>query len=297
MKAQIPLDPAGRADEAIAQSDEKTQQIAPDLVYKRLGIVNVVFVGAPGGGPGEWVLIDAGVPGTAGLITSAAEERFGEGTRPAAIVMTHGHFDHVGALETLAERWDVPIYADELELPYLDGRASYPPPDPGVGGGMMSLLSPLFPRSPVNVTRWLHVLPRDGSIPCMPGWRWLHTPGHTPGHISLWRETDRAIIAGDAFITTRQESAYAAAVQKPEMHGPPMYFTQDWVAARESVRVLATLRPELAITGHGPAMRSNEMRGALRALARDFDEIAVPEGGRYVAEPTRAEDGSAYRAP
>lgn len=76
----------------------------------------------------------------------------------------------------------------------------------------MPLLVPLFPRRPIDVSRWLQRLPEDGSVPQMPGWRWIHTPGHTPGHISFWRERDRTIIAGDAFITTNQESAYAVAV-------------------------------------------------------------------------------------
>ena len=76
----------------------------------------------------------------------------------------------------------------------------------------MPLLAPLFPRRPIDVSRWLQRLPEDGSVPQMHGWRWIHTPGHTPGHISFWRERDRTIIAGDAFITTNQESAYAVAV-------------------------------------------------------------------------------------
>jgi glyoxylase-like metal-dependent hydrolase (beta-lactamase superfamily II) len=209
--------------------------------------------------------------------------------------MTHAHFDHNGVLEDLVERWQVPVYAHELERPYLDGSASYPPPDPSVGGGLVARMSPLFPRAPVNVGPWLRTLPPDGTVPTMPGWRWIHTPGHAPGHVSLWREADRTIIAGDAFITTRQESAYAVATEKPELHGPPQYFTIDWDASRASVQELAKLEPELAVTGHGSAMRGPEMRAALHALARDFDRVAVPEKGRYVEHPARAEDGSAYR--
>ncbi len=72
----------------------------------------------------------------------------------------------------------------------------------------MPLLAPLFPRRPIDVSRWLQRLPEDGSVPQMHGWRWIHTPGH----ISFWRERDRTIVAGDAFITTNQESAYAVAV-------------------------------------------------------------------------------------
>src|SRR5450631_2302730 len=89
----------------------------------------------PGAGDRQWTLIDAGVPGLGSLIESAASERFGQDARPAAIVMTHGHFDHVGVLEKLAEKWDAPIYAHELEVPYLNGTASYPPPDSMFGGG------------------------------------------------------------------------------------------------------------------------------------------------------------------
>lgn len=282
---QIPLSPAGRADiepTGIGDHEDRTHEIGPDLAYQRLAIVNVIFYGTADAGDRGWVLIDAGVPMTAALIASAAASRFGDGVRPSAIVMTHGHFDHVGALKTLAEQWDVPVYAHPEEMPFLDGRTSYPPPDPGVGGGLMALLSPLYPRSPVDVRPRLRALPADGSVPGMPGWRWLHTPGHSPGHVSFWREADRAIIAGDAFITTRQESAYAVAMQTPEMHGPPMYFTPDWASARTSVETLAALAPELAVTGHGPAMRGQEMREALHRLAREFDAIAVPSHGKYV---------------
>lgn len=283
---QIPLDPAARADspQADAERDDGTHQISPDLAYKRLALVNVVYYGVPGAGENNWVLIDAGLPKTAGMIAGAAEERFGKDARPSAIVMTHAHSDHSGALEELAERWDVPIYAHEQEIPYLNGTRSYQPPDPSVGGGIMPALSLMFPRGPFNVSRWLHPLPPDGSVPGMPGWRWLHTPGHTEGHVSLWREADRALIAGDAFITTTQESAYAVAVQRAELHGPPMYFTPDWDSARESVRKLAALEPNLVVTGHGRAMEGSEMRNALHLLARDFDRIAVPEQGRYVPE-------------
>ncbi|MFC7553223.1 MBL fold metallo-hydrolase [Pseudoroseomonas wenyumeiae] len=195
---------------------------------------------------------------------------------PAAIIMTHGHFDHVGVLEDLAAGWDVPVYAHPLERPYLDGSNAYPPPDPTVGGGAMALLSPLYPRAPVNVGSRLRDLPADGSVPEMPGWRWLHTPGHSVGHVSLWRDADRTLIAGDAIITTAGESAYATAVQEPELHGPPKYFTHDWQAAEASVAKLATLEPELVVAGHGLAMHGADMRAALHRLSQEFRQLAVP---------------------
>lgn len=270
MAQQIPVDRSAQADEI---KTDGAHQVAPDLAYQRLAIVNVVYYGQPGAN--SWTLIDAGVMGTTNMILDAVEKRFG-GVAPAAIVMTHGHFDHVGALRDLAERWSVPVYAHERELPYLNGTSSYPPPDPSVGGGLMATLSRFYPRGPVDVSQWLQPLPADGSVPHMPGWRWIHTPGHTQGHVSLWREDDRALIAGDAFVTTAQESAYAVAMQTPEVHGPPMYFTEDWAASRESVEVLAALEAELAITGHGRAMAGAAFRDALHTLAREFDRRAVP---------------------
>ncbi len=111
-----------------------THAITHDLAYQRHAIVNVVFWGRPGAGDREWVLIDAGLMGSRAAIEAAAEARFGKGSRPAAIVLTHGHFDHVGVLEDLAEAWDAPVWAHPLEHPYLDGSAAFPPASPAVGG-------------------------------------------------------------------------------------------------------------------------------------------------------------------
>lgn len=294
MDKQVPVDSAAIAD---GYDHDGVHELLPDVAYKRLAIVNIAFVGPQEAGDRGWVLVDAGMRGTAELIANAAAARFGENSRPAAIILTHGHFDHVGALETLSERWDAPIYAHVLERPYLDGRSSYPPPDPSVGGGMMARMSGLFPDGPIDVRPRLGILPEDGALPGMAGWRWIHTPGHAAGHVSLWRESDRTLIVGDAFVTTKQESAYAALTQRPELHGPPQYFTPDWPAARESVRRLAALDPELVITGHGRAMQGSEMREALNVLARDFDSVAVPRQGRYVGDSARADEGGVTYVP
>ncbi|HUR45509.1 MAG TPA: SDR family oxidoreductase [Candidatus Saccharimonadales bacterium] len=294
MPEQIQLNPSAQIQ---GTSEDGTHEVKPDVAYQRLFMVNVVYYGRPHS-PEGWVLIDAGLKGTASSIRKTAAERFGPDSKPQAIILTHGHVDHVGALKDLAEAWDVPIYAHEMELPYLNGLSSYPPPDPTVGGGLMAAMSGFLPRGPVDVSRWLKVLPPNGSVPHMPGWRWVHTPGHTPGHISLWRASDKVLIAGDAFITTRQESAYAVVTQRPEMHGPPMYYTQDWSAAQSSVRTLDGLAPEFVVTGHGRAMQGAEMRKALHELSEYFERIAVPRKGRYVDEPVRADrTGTTYVPP
>jgi glyoxylase-like metal-dependent hydrolase (beta-lactamase superfamily II) len=296
MKKQIPVSKQARADspELDHLRDDHTREVRLDLAYKRLAIVNIAFYGRRAEGPDGWVLIDTGIPGTTHLIVKAAEERFGKGARPKAIIMTHGHFDHVGALENLAEMWDAPVYAHPLEAPYLNGDASYPPGDPTVGGGMMAAMARFYPRGPVNVKKWLRLLPQDGTVPGMPGWRWIHTPGHTPGHISLWDEAQKTLIAGDAFVTTRQESVYAVALQKPEIHGPPAYYTQDWAEAKASVRTLSALEPDLVVSGHGVAMRGEEMKQALAQLASGFDTIAAPEHGKYLERPAGIGSGREY---
>ena len=294
MGRQIRVDRAAIVP-AHAQRDG-TRQVTFDLAYLRLGIVNVIFVGYPDDQHRPWVLIDAGLTGTASAVQRAARRRFGD-RPPAAIILTHGHFDHVGALLTLARTWQVPVYAHELEHPYLDGSASYPPPDPAVGGGLIAALSPLFPTHPVDVSAYLRPLPPDGTVPSMPGWRWHHTPGHSAGHVSLLRPYDHALIAGDAVITTRQESVYAVAIQRPELHGPPMYFTPDWDQARASAQLVAALEPAMLVPGHGRAMAGNAMRTALHRLADSFDRVARPTQGTYLRHPSRPDDGTAYRPP
>src|SRR5690606_25960155 len=116
-------------------------------------------------------------------------------------ILTHGHFDHVGGIEQLVQEWEVPVYAHPMELPYLTGKSSYPPGDPAVGGGAIAMLSPLYPRGPIDLGPHVQPLPEDGSVPGMAGWRWIATPGHSPGHVALFRDADRTLIAGDALVT------------------------------------------------------------------------------------------------
>jgi glyoxylase-like metal-dependent hydrolase (beta-lactamase superfamily II) len=233
----------------------------------------------------EWVLVDTGLKSTGEKLKTLAADIFGSrGSRPKAIIMTHGHFDHRGSLIKLAEEWDVPVYCHHMERPYLTGEASYPPADPSVGGGLLALSSFTFPRKPINAEAYLRELPEDGSIPELEDWTWVHTPGHTPGHISIFREKDGVLIAGDAFVTTMQESLLAVMSQKKFVCGPPKYFTPDWGAAARSVKALAALEPNVIVTGHGQAMYGDEARKELHKLSRDFWKWGMPATGRYVKE-------------
>ncbi|GIO43071.1 MBL fold metallo-hydrolase [Paenibacillus apis] len=243
-------------------------------------IVNLVLFGEPG--RGSFVLVDAGMPCSAKEIISVAEARFGAGCRPEAILLTHGHFDHVGSLIDLVEHWEVPVYAHPAELPYLNGTESYPEPDPTVEGGWIAKMSPIFPNEPIDLGDRLRLLPADGLVPYMEGFRWIHTPGHSPGHISLFRAEDRALIAGDAFVTVRQDELYKVLTQKLEICGPPRYLTTDWAAAKESVKKLADLNPAVAVTGHGIPVSGSELSEGLKRLTAEFEWLAVPDYGKYV---------------
>jgi len=275
------------------KESSSVEEVASDLARLRILFVNVYLYGTPD----SWVLIDAGLAGSANHIIRVAEERFGERTRPEAILLTHGHFDHVGAFPGLLEHWNVPVYAHRLELPYLTGQSDYPPPDPTVGKGAMALMSFMYPNEGINLGSRVRPLPEDGTVPFMDGWRWIHTPGHTPGHVSFFRNSDRCLIAGDAFVTTKQESLYAVVNQIPEVHGPPAYFTPDWPEAKRSVKKLAALEPMIAATGHGKTMRGWELREGLADLAMYFDREAVPAHGRYVGHPARADEHGVTYVP
>jgi len=81
---QVPLSADASADDPShdRQADGKIREIAEDVAYRQILLVNVVFVGLPQAGDGHWVLIDAGLPGSAGDIKSAAKARFGGSGRP-----------------------------------------------------------------------------------------------------------------------------------------------------------------------------------------------------------------------
>ena len=254
--------------------------LTKDIHFLTDQIVNVIFVGKPKSK--DSILIDTGMPKSYKNVVEVAEKRFGKNNPPAAIMLTHGHFDHVGGIVDLIKKWQVPVYAHPLEFPFLTGKESYPEPDPTAEGGLLGKISSMYPNEPVDISEVLKKLPEDQSVPHLQDWKWIHTPGHSPGHVSFFRERDKSLVVGDAFVTVKQDSLYRVLVQKKEINGPPRYLTPNWKAAEESVKKLQALQPELAISGHGPAMEGKELKNGLKKLIDNFQEIAVPEHGRYV---------------
>ncbi|MEK0287140.1 MBL fold metallo-hydrolase [Caldifermentibacillus hisashii] len=254
------------------------QQVAEGVFSYTIQIVNIAMVRTSN----DFVLIDTGMPESEEKIFEIVEEIFGENAKPEAIILTHGHFDHVGSIEKLLTQWDVPVYAHPLEIPYLTGQKNYPDPDGTVEGGLVAKISPMFPNEGVHLGNHVKPLPDNGELPHLSEWKWIHTPGHSDGHISLFREKDRTLIAGDAFITVKQDSLAKVLVQEREVNGPPRYLTTDWQLAKKSVEKLAALHPRVAVTGHGLPMEGEELEQGLTKLVNEFDTIAVPDYGKFV---------------
>ena len=215
----------------------------------------------------SWVLIDACTPGNERRIQQAAARRFGINNRPGAILLTHGHFDHAGSAGALADAWGVPIYTHSLELPYLTGQANYPPFNFN-SPGFFTRIARFFPTSTVNLGNRVSSLEPKRPIPGLPGWEIVETPGHTPGHVAFFRRSDRVLLAGDAVTTMNLDSFWDTVARRKRVCRPPVPATSNWKNARQSVELLASLRPSLIAAGHGLPMR--DAAEQLKHLAANF---------------------------
>lgn len=260
-------------------SSNTGREVKEDVYYYTNQIVNLVMIGKQ---DGPWVLIDAGMPKCGDEILQVAKKRFGDKCKPEAIILTHGHFDHVGNIVHLLERWDVPVFAHILEHPYLTGVQDYPEPDSSVEGGLLAKISDIYPHQSIDISEHLFPLPDDGSVPFLSEWEWIHVPGHSPGQIALFRRRDGLLISADAFITVRQDSLYKVLLQEKEINGPPRYLTTNWEAAEASVKTLRDIRPQLVIPGHGQYMEGEELQTGLTRLVEKFDKLAKPSRGRFI---------------
>ncbi len=273
------------------------QEVAPGVACLPVVFVNAYFIGEPGK---PWVLVDTGLNGFAWRVKQAARARYGDDARPEAILLTHGHFDHAGGAIQLAKEWDVPVFAHELEMPFLTGKDFYPPPDPTVGG-FLAFLSRFFPNSGIDLGSRVRVLSADGTLPALPEWKWIHTPGHTTGHTSFYREADRVLIAGDALTTVNMDSAFATLAKTQSINTPPPPVTGDWAASQRTVEHLASLRPRTLACGHGAPMSDEDstqgsVAAELQSFAARFDS-EKPAHGRYVNEPAVTDESGIVHLP
>jgi glyoxylase-like metal-dependent hydrolase (beta-lactamase superfamily II) len=225
----------------------------------------------------SWVLVDTMWRGRAELIKSAAETLFGVGARPEAIVLTHIHPDHAGSASDLAHMWDVSVYVHPDEVPL--------PPSGRIIGALARVERRwMFPTgqdvlSPID--------PNVG-VPGLSDWQVIPTPGHTPGHLALFREGDRVLISGDAVLTVNLNSVGDALSQRHTLAGPPRFATWSWRAATESVSEIEQLEPSVVVPGHGRPMTGPVLAPTLRALGEQLNPAspgsAAPPAGHKLTE-------------
>lgn len=204
-------------------------QVAEDVwqhsVMPRNGI-NVYVIGN--------VLVDAATKQHAGKVVKAVA-----GRGISAHTITHAHPDHVGGSQRVADALGVPFWApagdaNDVEAGKVTVADTWAKPVLSRGASFES----------VPVARRL----QEGDD-LAAGFVVLDTPGHSPGHISLWRERDRVLVCGDVFF-----NLHLLTLRYGVRH-PPVPLTPDPQRNRESQRKLAALRPEVVLFGHGPALR------------------------------------------
>ena len=158
-----------------------------------------------------------------------------------AHALTHAHPDHQGASALVCERLGVPFWvserdADAAENPRLIGERQ---PD--------HWLTQLFYRSMTGPGRPVNRILREGDE--VAGFRVIDTPGHSAGHICLFRESDRVLVAGDVI------NGADSLTLLPGLREPKRYFSPDPAENRRSAKNLAQLEPRLVLFGHGPPCR------------------------------------------
>ena len=126
-----------------------------------------------------------------------------------------------------------------------------------------------------------------GALPGLDGWRWVFTPGHSPGHVAFFRESDRTLLAGDAVATFNMDSWIEMAIKQRELSPAGSPFISHWEKYIASTQTLAGLEPVTLGAGHGYPMSSGDLPGDLDRFAR---HLSAPPHGRYVAEPAHTDE-------
>jgi glyoxylase-like metal-dependent hydrolase (beta-lactamase superfamily II) len=215
-------------------------------------ILNLSLILDPAEGP---TLVDAGLPGQLDTIASVmADAGVGVGDLKR-IILTHQDIDHVGSLPDLVQASGARVLAHEVEVPYIDGteRPRFDRPD----------FLQQFPQMAAFIERMKQMrvdepLPDGARLDIAGGVRAVATPGHTVGHMCLYLERTRTVIAGDALVS-----------EDGRLQGPSATATADMPAAVRSVARLAELDVDVIVCYHGGVV-SNDAGGQLRRVAEEL---------------------------
>lgn len=169
------------------------------------------------------------------------------------IVLTHAHTDHAGGLSRMRGRTGAPVAVHERDADYVR-TGKTPVRDRSTRGGRMLARVPEMGFSPVEVSQELvdgQVLDVGGGLEV------VHTPGHTPGHMSLVHQESGVLITGDALFNWRRRITW-----------PPVAFCTDAALTKETAARLGDLKYDVVAFTHGPEIRDNA-REAVRGFLQD----------------------------
>lgn len=208
------------------------------------------------------VLIDTGTVRDRDRLLRALNKALPEAFRLHSVLLTHGHCDHAGNAAFLAERFGARLCAHAEEVPYLATRRTYIP------GGLRALspgglLFALGERAYPVKRRAVEVVLAEGHCAETPigPLRVVHTPGHTPGHVSYLHEAEGWLFSGDALIHV------IPWLRRTGLSAPMPMFSTDMQEARRSVRRIAEIGPTALLAGHGRPL-VEETAAAIRAFAQ-----------------------------
>ena len=176
------------------------------------------------------------------------------GRKVQTLVLTHVHPPTQGASAELCRELGLALCCGEEDLAVAESgqTATAQPPH-----WFNPVQQRLFAGPGHRVARVL----REGDL--VEDFVVLDVPGHSPGHIALWRERDRVLILGDVL---NNQNVWTTV---PGLHEPPGLFTPDPARNRDSARRLAALRPALALFSHGPPLRDpDRLEEFVSGLAR-----------------------------
>lgn len=223
----------------------------------------------------SWALVDAGWEGDGARIDAAARMLFGPDSRPAAILLTHAHPDHTGSARALAEAWGCPVFVHPTELPLASGdlAAMERYTGPLDRWLILPLVRALGRRrreamlSGSSLAGIVRPLGSGGEVSELPGWAWVHTPGHTPGHVAYFRAHDRVLLTGDSIVTLAVNTWTGLLLGRQGLSSPPWYTTWDRRAAAASIARIAALEPLVLAGGHGWPLVGAGTVDAIRSFA------------------------------